>query len=72
MTERWHFTIGWLVWIALFFVLEAWAVFGDAPRATFSNHLRDWLKHQPTWVWTLALIFMLALTWHFLADLKDK
>ena len=70
MTERWHFTVAWLTWIAAFFVIEGWAIFGSAPRATLSNHIRDWLRHQDTWVIVLAWLFMIALTIHFLIDLK--
>lgn len=70
MTERWHFTVAWLVWIAAFFVIEGWAIFGSVERATLSNHIRSWLRHQPSWVWASALLFMLWLTVHFLGDLK--
>ena len=70
MFERWHFTVAWLVWIALFFVIEGWAIFGKADGATLSNHIRAWLRNRPSWVIVAAGVFMIALTWHFLADLK--
>jgi hypothetical protein len=71
MTERWHFSVAWIVWLGLFAVIEAWAIFGSAPRATLSNHIRDWLRHQPTWVWVTFLLFMIWLTVHFVADMRD-
>lgn len=71
MTERWHFTVAWLLWIALFFVIEGWAIWGSAPRATLTNHIRDWLDHQPTWIIALAWIFMIWLTLHYLVGLRD-
>lgn len=71
MAERWHFTVAWITWIVLFGIIEAWAIFGEAPRATLSCHIRDFLRHQPWWVVALGWVLMIALTLHFLVDLKD-
>jgi len=70
LTERWHFTVAWLVWIGLFFMIEGWAIWGKADHATLTNHIREWLRHQPSWILVSAWIFMIALTLHFLLDLK--
>jgi hypothetical protein len=71
-TERWHFTVAWLIWIGLFFIIEGWAIIQDtARRPTLSNHIRDFLDHQPPWVVALAWVFMIWLTLHFLIGLRD-
>jgi succinate dehydrogenase/fumarate reductase cytochrome b subunit len=66
------FTIAWISWIATFFLLETLAILSDVRRPTLSNHIRDWLSHRPTWVIVLAWLFMLALTAHFLVDLRRE
>jgi hypothetical protein len=72
-SERWHFTVAWLIWIGLFFLFEGLAVFNphDARRPTLTNHIRDFLDHQPTWVLVCAWVFMIWLTLHYLVDLRD-
>ncbi len=70
--EQIHFTWLWRGWIALFFVIEAAAILSDARRPTLSNHIRDWLSNRPSWVLYLAWAFMIALTVHFLWDLRRK
>ena len=64
------FTIAWLSWILLFFFIEGMAIWSGVHRSTLSNHFRDWLVNRDTWVIVLAWLFMLALTGHFLLDLK--
>ena len=64
------FTIAWLSWIVMFFFIEGMAIWSDVSGATLSSHIRDWLRNRDTWVIVLAWIFMLALTAHYLVDLK--
>ena len=70
MTERGHFTAAWLLWLVLFGVIEAWAIFGKAEGATFSNHVREFLVYQP---WYIRMIFWSFLAWlafHLLTGLR--
>lgn len=64
------FTVAWLTWFAMFFFIEALAVWTGARRGTLSSHLRDWLSDRPTWVIVAAWAFMIGLAAHFLIDLK--
>lgn len=67
------FTIGWLIWIAYFLVLEAFAIFSSREGRTLSAHVwvwfgagKDW-KHN-TWAWirrTVLILFMIWLSLHF-------
>lgn len=68
--KRIHFSWYWAIWIGLLVVGEAAAVLSGVDRATLSSHVRDWLRHQPLWVWIFFLIFFIWLTIHFTADLR--
>ena len=64
------FTIAWLGWVFLFFFIEGMAVWSDVRHATLSSHIREWLKNRDAWVIVMAWLFMIALTLHFLLDLR--
>ncbi|BCJ41656.1 hypothetical protein GCM10010168_53460 [Actinoplanes ianthinogenes] len=74
------FTIGWLLWLAYFLVLEGVALFNSRPGDTLSEHVWTWFGTQrrkpgeperPRSGWTqlrrvLLLAFMAWLSIHFL------
>ena len=72
MDQRWHFTIAWIVWIVAFFIIEAWAIWGPAPDATLSNHIRQFFKSNPWWIQIGGWAVMVWLTLHFMLDLKPE
>lgn len=41
------FTIGWLVWLALFLAWELYAYFWYGENATLSAHIRRWIGLEP-------------------------
>lgn len=52
----------WLVWIALFFVIELPAIFNDRKGDTLSEHFADWFnvatqRGRRVWVVVCSLFF---------------
>jgi hypothetical protein len=65
------FTMAWLAWIVGFLFIEGVAIFSKIEHATFSAHVRDFLRHQPWYVMTFFWAFMVWLTVHFLVGLRS-
>lgn len=67
--HRSHFTVGWIVIVAQFLILEAIAIFHPTDGATFSNHVRGFLVHQPEWTKWFTVLFLAWLAYHFVEGL---
>lgn len=64
------YTVGWLLWIAAFFLLELPALASRVPGRTLSEHTWRWFKvlddrHTPI-TWVLRGVLLLFLSWLFL------
>ena len=63
-------TLAWLLWIAMFFVIEVPALIHRAPGDTLSEHVREWFatRTKPR-AWRLRRLvlacFLLWLSVHF-------
>lgn len=62
-----EWTLLWLGWIALFFLIEMPAVFNKERGDTLSEHLWKWFAvkddRSTPWTWTRRGILGLALAW---------
>jgi hypothetical protein len=64
------YTIAWLLWIAMFFVIEVPAIVDKAPGDTLTEHVRRWFSTRGmSWQWRLRrlalAVFLLWLPLHF-------
>ena len=64
------FTVAWLAWVASFIFIEALAIFSKVEHATFSAHVRDFLRYQPWWVHGIFWAFLAWLATHLLLELR--
>ena len=66
------YTVAWLVWLALFIVIEGLAIRDKRKGDTLSEHCWEWFavkQRKRAWRWRRILLasFMVWLTVHFLS-----
>ena len=65
-------TLGWILWIAMFFAIEMPAVFNKEKDDTLSEHFQKWFRTRGTWgrfAWFGVFGFFAAwFAWHIAAD----
>lgn len=55
----------WVIWLALFLVIEGFAIFNKAPDDTLSEHMWKWfqIRNKPRqWTWR-RIVLALFLVW---------
>ena len=65
-------TLGWILWIALFFALEIPAIYNKEPDDTLSEHFRKMFRTHGVWgrfIWFAVFGFFAAwFAWHIAAS----
>jgi len=64
------YTIGWVIWVLWFMVLEAAAVVDRHKGDTFTEHVAWFMWHdrKPTLVFFLVAAVTVWLVWHFVFE----
>lgn len=67
---RWRFWV-WMLWLAVFVGLEAWAIFDRQPGDTLSESI--WFLQRQWWPLTFALAILIVFLFiHFIVDRRSR